>query len=74
MAALAATALGMAHLATLDVPVREGEVLRWRSGRGRVRVVRLYYTVVDTFDGATVLVPNSKIRADRDAIRHTARE
>jgi small-conductance mechanosensitive channel len=67
IAALAAMALGMAHLATLDVPAREGDVLEWRNGRGRVRAVRLYYTVVDTFDRATVLVPNSRICADREA-------
>lgn len=64
--ALIATALGMAHLAMLDVPVREGDVLELQSGqRGRVRAVRSYFTIVDAFDGATVLVPNNRIRATR---------
>lgn len=71
--AVVATAFGMAYLATHELSIREGDVLEFRNGeRGRVRAVRWWYMVVDTYEGATVLVPNTRVRAFRAETQRSA--
>lgn len=58
------TGVAFAHAVGLRAVAHEGDWLELRDGeRVRVRAVRLWYTVADTFDGATVLIPNANIHA-----------
>lgn len=60
-----AAAVGSAYLAMYSVPFRIGDTLKLQSGQsGRVRAVRVCYTVVETVEGATVLVPNRSLLID----------
>jgi len=63
---LLALVFAMAHLASRPFSVGAGDWLELEDGaRGRVRAVRVWFTVVDTVDGATVLVPNHLVERYR---------
>ena len=65
--AVLAFAVVIAHVATRPMQVRDGDWLELGDrGRGRVRAVRFWYTVVDTLDGDTILIPNRRIQRGQD--------
>jgi small conductance mechanosensitive channel len=42
-------------------PFRVGDTVSTQGQEGRVTAIRLFYTVVLSFDNTTVIVPNSKL-------------